>query len=149
MKVLLLSLVVIFSSNTYAQRAKKMELVTFVKEATEFAKNEGKEKACDEFTNGSKYKRGEFYIFAYDYKGTVLCHGGKKALVGKNLIDLKDKKGNLLIQELIKKAQLGSGNYKYYWEHPESKEVKLKLGYVESINKDWWIGSGIYYEEKN
>jgi signal transduction histidine kinase len=122
--------------------------VAFVKEATEFAKKSGFKKACDTFNDSDKFKRGEFYIFAYDYKGVALCHGAKKALIGKDLSGLKDKKGTAIIQEFLKNVQSGSGFVKYYWEHPSDKKLKRKLGYGEKVDDKYWIGSGIYYEER-
>ena len=149
MKKLIVSLVVLaFTTTAFAQRHKKLELVKFVKEAVEFAKKEGFEKACKEFNDGTKFKRGEYYIFAYDYKGKVLCHGAKKKLIGKDLFNFKDKKGNLLIQDLVKAAQKGGGYVKYVWPLPKSEELADKLGYAKSVDKKWWVGSGIYYKEK-
>lgn len=138
----------LFTSNIFAQRAKKMELVSFVKEAQAFAQKTDFKAACDEFTNGKKFKKGEYYIFAYDFNGVCLCHGAKASLIGKDLSNLKDKKGNEIIKDFIKGVKSGKGFTKYYWEHPIDKKVKRKLGYGQKVNDKWWIGSGIYYEEK-
>ncbi|EQC44386.1 cache domain-containing protein [Bacteriovorax sp. Seq25_V] len=148
MKKILCILLIMTATPILAQRAKKLELVSFVKEAAAFAKSNGFKKACDEFNDGSKFKRGEFYIFAYNYKGVVLCHGAKKALIGKDLLNFKDVKGTELIKDFIREIKEGNGFVKYYWDHPETKTVKRKLGYAEKINEEYWIGSGIYFEEK-
>ena len=143
--IILIITLSLLTTTSFAQRHKKLELVNFVKEAVEFAKKEGFEKACKEFISGTKFKRDEYYIFAYDYKGVVLCHGAKAELVGKNLIDFKDKKGTELIKDLIKAAQNKGGFVKYVWPVPNSEEVADKLGYALPVDEKYWLGSGIYF----
>lgn len=126
-----------------------MELVSFVKEAQAFAKSNGFEKACQTFNDTDKFKRGEYYIFAYDYKGVALCHGAKKGLIGKDPSGLKDKKGTMIIKEFLENVKSGNGFVKYYWEHPSDNKLKRKLGYGIDVDGKYWIGSGIYYEERN
>ena len=143
MKVILSLFLALASTVSFSQRHKKIELVNFVKEAVEFAKKEGFEKACNEFNDGTKFKKGEYYIFAYDYEGKVLCHGAKKKLIGKNLISFKDKKGNELIKDLIDAAKKDGGFVKYVWPLPDSADIADKLGYALPVDKKWWVGSGI------
>ena len=147
MKVILSLFLALASTVSFSQRHKKIELVNFVKEAVEFAKKEGFEKACNEFNDGPKFKKGEYYIFAYDYEGKVLCHGAKKKLIGKNLISFKDKKGNELIKDLIDAAKKDGGFVKYVWPLPDSEDIADKLGYALPVDKKWWVGSGIYYKK--
>ena len=147
MKVILSLFLALASNVSFSQRHKKIELVNFVKEAVEFAKKEGFEKACNEFNDGTKFKKGEYYIFAYDYEGKVLCHGAKKKLIGKNLISFKDKKGNELIKDLIDAAKKDGGFVKYVWPLPDSEDIADKLGYALPVDKKWWVGSGIYYKK--
>lgn len=148
MKRILIISCALLSLSTFAQRAKKVELVSFVKEAVEFTKANGFEKACAEFNDGTKFKRGEYYMFAYDFNGVVICHGAKKELIGKNLLNFKDVKGTELIKDFIREVKAGNGFVKYYWDHPESKSVKRKLGYAEAVSEKYWVGSGIYFEDK-
>lgn len=145
-KILVLFCVVLFCSSAFAQRRKKLELVKFVKEAVTFAKKAGFEKACKEFNDGKKFKRGELYIFAFDYKGNCLCHGAKKSLIGNNHFNLKGKKGVLLIQKLIKAAQAKGAYVKYMWTLPKSKTLADKLSYALPVDEKFWIGSGIYFK---
>ena len=49
------------------------ELVSFVGSAAEYAKENGKEKALQEFNNKTgSFVNDELYIFAADFKGNVL-----------------------------------------------------------------------------
>ncbi len=128
--------------------ATKADVEAFVREAVAYAKAEGKDKALAEFMNpDGRFFQGELYIFAYDYEGTVISHGAKPKLVGKNLMRLKDAKGTDVIQELSNLASQGEGWLRYYWEHPGQKKVLPKLGYVMNVDGSWWLGSGMYEDQ--
>ena len=146
-KSLALLIVLMASSSSFAQRHKRLDLVKFVKEAVTFARAQGFEKACTEFNDGKKFKRGEFYIFVYDFEGKVLCHGAKKDLIGKNLFHFKDRKGNELIKDLIKAAQSDGAFVKYVWPLPNSEVLADKVGYALPVDKKYWLGSGIYFKK--
>ncbi len=124
----------------------KAEVVAFVKSAVAYAKKNGKDKALKEFMDKKGgFIKGELYIYAYDFKGTVISHGGQPDLVGKNLIGMKDKNGVMVIQELIKLAAKDSGWLEYSWPNPvHNNDVETKLGYVEKVDDTWWLGSGMY-----
>ena len=122
------------------------DLKRFVQNAKVFIEKEGLEKACKSFsTKNSKFNKGEFYIFAYDFKGHCLCHGAKPFLVGKKLINIRDKKGKYLIQDMITMAQKDEqGFIDYYWPNPLTNKVSKKRGYILRVNQRVWIGSGYY-----
>lgn len=130
-----------------ASQARMEEVVAFVEEAVEYANASGKEAALAEFSdpNGS-FKRGELYIYAYDFTGTVLAHGGDAGLIGRNIIDYEDPNGVKVIQGLIDVARGGEGWFSYTWENPETGEQEPKLGYVMKVDDSWWLGSGTYEE---
>jgi cytochrome c len=122
------------------------DLVNFVKEAVAFVKIYGKKCALDEFkdTEGL-FNRGELYIYAYNMDGVVLSIGLNQSLIGKDMSMLKDPKGELIIQEMLKKVKSdGKGWLKYYWFHPVTKRITPKYGYFEKVDTNWWLGSGIY-----
>jgi len=126
-------------------KATKADVVKIVKSAVEFAKTKGKEAALAEFSNQQGlFNQGELYIFAYDFNGNVLAHGGNKAFIGQNLLNMKDPNGLMVIQELIKQAKKGSGWLDYMWENPQTGKVEPKVGYVMKVDDNWWLGSGIY-----
>jgi signal transduction histidine kinase len=118
----------------------------FVDEALEYARENGKEKALAEFTDQSgEFKRGELYIYAYDYDGNVLAHGGDPSLVGQDLIDYEDPEGVKVIRGLIEIARdQGAGWLSYTWENPETGEQEPKRGYVVDVDGTWFLGSGTY-----
>jgi cytochrome c len=132
--------------NSKVSKPSKADVVTFVNKAVDYAKKNGKEKALKEFMNKKgAFVKGELYIYAYDFKGTVIAHGGQPDLVGKNLIDMKDKNGVMVIQGLIKLAKSGGGWLKYLWPNPlDNNKIEPKLGYAKKVDDTWWLGSGIY-----
>jgi len=126
-------------------KATKEDVVDIVGEAVEYAKTNGKEKALAEFSNPKGlFNRGELYIFAYDFDGNVIAHGGNQAFIGQNLINMKDPNGVMVIQELIKQAKKGRGWLDYMWDNPQTGKVEPKVGYVMKVDDTWWLGSGIY-----
>lgn len=127
------------------------QMVTFVNRAAEDVKK-SRVDAFKEFNKSKeekgKYQEGELYIYAYDFAGINLAHGAKPVLIGKNLMSLKDKQGNFLIQELTEVAKKGSGFVEFFWENPTDKKlIQRKLGYVKKVDETCYVGSGIYFGE--
>jgi cytochrome c len=86
----------------------------------------------------------DLYPFVYDLKGLNVAHGARPALVGKNLITLKDQNGIYLIQEMIALAKgPGSGWVDYKWPNPITDKIEDKSSYVEKMG-DYLVGVGVY-----
>jgi len=83
----------LFKINSYSQQKyTKKDVEEFVLKALDFVKKNGKDAALKEFINPKgeflKGKNGILYIYAYDFKGIVLAHGGKPKLAGFNLLSI-------------------------------------------------------------
>jgi polar amino acid transport system substrate-binding protein len=123
------------------------DVVAFVNEALDYARNNPKEEVLAEFTDqDGKFVRGELYIYAYDYSCTVLAHGGNPSLVGQNLYNMEDANGVRVIRELAKLAEGGGGWLSYMWDNPVTGKNEPKLGYVVPVDNTWFLGSGTYPE---
>ncbi len=86
----------------------------------------------------------DLYPFIYDMNGVNVAHGARPALIGKNLIDLKDQDGTYLIREMVKIANgPGSGWIDYKWPNPITSKIEDKSSYIEKMG-DYFIGVGIY-----
>jgi signal transduction histidine kinase len=86
----------------------------------------------------------DLYPFIYTLDGTdVVAHGANSAMVGKNLIDLKDQDGKFLIRELSEVAKKGGGWVDYKWPNPITKLIEAKSSYVERMG-DFFVGVGVY-----
>ena len=88
------------------------------------------------------------YMFIYDLNGVNIVHGSNAALEGRNLIDLKDPNGVLLIRELIDAGKKGGGFVTYMWDEKTRGGLTPKLGYAAAMfNQRWIIGSGFYIDD--
>ena len=122
------------------------DVQTFVKGAVAYAKQVGKEQALAAFTAaGGDFHKGELYIYAYDYDGNVIAHGGDPSLVGKNLWKMTDPDGVKVIQRLTGLSRSGGGWLYFTWPNPATgEEQAAKLGYVLPVDGTWFLGSGTY-----
>ncbi|HYD98588.1 MAG TPA: cache domain-containing protein [Alphaproteobacteria bacterium] len=123
-----------------AEEAKAM-----VERALAAIKQNGPEAAFKQFEDPQGgFKDRDLYVFVYDMNGVNLSHGANKALIGKNLKDLKDTDGKFLIQEMIKLAAAGGDGWvDYKWQNPVSKKIEAKSSYVKGDGA-LFVGVGIY-----
>ena len=78
---------------------------------------------------GYRYNGGAGYFFAYTPEGINIAHETQN-LIGKNLIDRKDIKGNFTVKSIIQSALSGGDNVaKYYNKNPLTGEVEGKISY--------------------
>ncbi len=125
-------------------------MIGLVEEAATYGREQGAEAAFAEISNRS----GRFvdvqghYIYAYDYKGTLLAHPYLPEQIGNNLINRTDSFGMKNIQALVDTAQNGGGYVVFIWPNPDQgNRDELKIGYVLPVDDTWWVGSGIYLSE--
>lgn len=134
-----------FFEGNESAKVRREAVTPFVEEAVAYARANGKEGALAEFSDpDGSFKRGELYIYAYDFEGNVLGHGGDQTLIGKSLIDYTDPNGVKVIQGLIAVAETGQGWFTYTWNNPQTGKQEMKLGYVMKVDDTWWLGSGTY-----
>lgn len=131
----------------HAEGGSKDEAKALVEAAVEHVKQVGPEKAFKDFTTDkAKWTNKDLYVMAYDATGTCVGHGANEKLVGKNLIELKDPNGKLLVKEMTELAMgKGSGWVEYEWPHPQTKKIVSKTTYVHKLsNFNGWVGVGVY-----
>lgn len=139
--------VLIFSQNSDVLKKKAVNLV---EKGLKLFKTMDKEKAYEKINDPKGgFVDGEFYLFVLDYDGINLAHGGNINLIGKNHFGLKDSKGKLFIQELIKIVkEKGSGWVEYTWSNPTTKKIQPKMTYAKKIEgMNAFIGCGFYYNK--
>ena len=74
----------------------------------------------------------DLYVFIYDMAGVCVAHGARRALIGKNLIDIKDQDGTYLIRRMVEIANgAGSGWVDYRWPNPQTNKIEDKSSYVK------------------
>ncbi|WMW26231.1 cache domain-containing protein [Methanolobus sediminis] len=122
------------------------ELVAFVERAYEYAHVHGQEAALREFNDqNGQFVDGELYIFAYDLEGNTLALPFQPELIGTNRWNITDENGIAFIQDLAAAAKSDKGFSSYLYVDPADEfTVKQKLSYVMMVDKEWFIGAGIY-----
>jgi cytochrome c len=129
------------------QRGSSADAKQMVEHAIQHIQEVGTAKAFEDFsTPGGKWHNKDIYLFCYKMDGTNVCHGANKALIGKNLIDLKTADGQFLIKNLADIAKTkGSGWIDYQWPQPQTKKTEAKRAYVMKIpGYDGLVGAGCY-----
>jgi cytochrome c len=137
-------------SATAVEFGTKDEAIAMVKRVQEQFRKDGPEatfKAVSDKTT-KEYHDRDLYPFIYDMrgsnKGLNVAHGARPALIGKNLIDLKDQDGKYLIREMIDIANgPGSGWVDYKWPNPTTNKIEDKSSYIEKMG-DYFVGVGAY-----
>jgi len=132
-------------------------LRTYVVSAAQYAREVEPATACAVFNDPqSPLISGDWYIYAYDYEGTLLAHPYERELVGTNRIHWTSVNGLEVIRLGRDMAADGGGYILYMYPTPvPGQEINesatsayhLKLGYVTPVNDRWWIGSGLYFSD--
>ncbi|MCK5110074.1 MAG: cache domain-containing protein [Arcobacteraceae bacterium] len=140
------ALLALSASISFGATQAEMDAVkAHVNAGVEFCKKVGITACTEEFNKKeSKWVTGDMYIWANDFKGVITAHP-KKPLKGKNLWRYKDKKGNTLFADFVRKVQAdGEGWVDYVWAHPKTNKQADKTSFVKGIGGDQLIGCGIY-----
>ena len=143
---ILLAMLAAVCPSTAGEFGTRDEAVAMVKRVqAEFAKNgaDATFKAINDKSYASYHDR-DLYPFVYDMSGVCVAHGARPALIGKNLIDIKDQDGNYLIREMVDLVKgSGSGWINYKWPNPVNNKIEDKSSYVEKMG-DYLVGVGVY-----
>jgi len=123
------------------------EAVAMVKRVQEKFKKDGADatfKAVSDPFNKEFHDR-DLYAYIYTLSGLCVAHGARPALIGKNLIDIKDQGGNYLVRAHIEIAKgPGSGWVSYKWPNPLTNKIEDKISYVEKMGDNYFLGVGVY-----
>src|SRR5262249_33685628 len=124
----------------------KAEAVAMVKRVQEKFKADGADatfKAVMDKANAEFHDR-DLYAFILDMNGVSVAAGGRPALVGKNLISIRDQDGKYLVREMIEIARTqGSGWIDYKWPNPLTHKIEGKSSYIERMG-DYVVGVGVW-----
>ncbi len=123
-----------------------LEAKVMVEDAAKYMQKVDHDKAFLDFkSKDGRFQLKDLYIFVFDMDGNVLSHGAEEALIGKNMIDLKDSAGKYFVKDFIKlMEESNNGWIEYYWRNYETQKVEMKLTYLKKINENIFIGCGAY-----
>ncbi|HEV2676053.1 MAG TPA: cache domain-containing protein [Aliidongia sp.] len=105
-------------------------------------------KRLREINDAIRYDGNE-YLFVVDLTGTMVAHGVKPELEGKNMIGFQDPSGLKIFAAFIDIARRdGQGSLEYLWPKAGSDQPVPKLGYIK-LFEPWgvFIGTGIYLDD--
>ena len=127
------------------------DLVRLVEEASELVRRRGEAAFADFREDGTRWRRGETYVFVLDPDGSMLVHADR-AMEGTNQIGLTDIKGKPIVRGLLGAAtqfpDKPEGWYHYEWPVPGGLFARWKSSYVQLVaapsGKRYVIGSGVY-----
>jgi signal transduction histidine kinase len=123
-----------------------------VEEAAALIETRGAE-AFETFAKkGSRWLRGDRYLFVYDDRGTVAFHPVEPELIGQNLSRFRDIAGRPVVAWMMEIAQRpepdASGWVFYLWEGPWHTRPQWKGSYVRKAiapsGRVFLVGSGLY-----
>jgi cytochrome c len=133
-------------SPSAAEFGSKAEAVAMVKRVQAMFAKDGADATFKAVSDKSvaEFHDRDLYPFIYDMSGICVAHGARPALIGKNLIDLKDQDGKYLIREMVDIAnETGSGWIDYKWPNPLTNKIEDKSSYVEKMG-NYFVGVGVY-----
>jgi len=145
------ALVLMFVSPAMSgENATEQECVTMCKKAAQMIIDEGLDAAIVALND----PKGPFvwkdtYIFLMESDTTILrAHPMKPALIGKNLIGMRDVNGKMFFVELSNYAnsKAGQGWVEYMWPKPGEKKSSPKKTFIYKVpGLKYAVGAGIYY----
>ncbi len=128
-----------------AEKGTAKDAQDLVAKAVAYYKAEGKDKAFAAINDPKgQFAKKDLYVFVFDFNTVCLAHGANKALVGKNLKELKDSNGKQFMNEMTQDAKTkGKGWVDYQWTNPTTKKIEAKSSYYQKEG-DIYFGCGIY-----
>ncbi|MDP1726708.1 MAG: cache domain-containing protein [Bacteroidota bacterium] len=141
----------IIGCGIYSMQIHKVFIEDVVNSAAKLIADRGKEAFAQLRDKTGPFVFMNTYIFVQSPDGTELVNPAQPSLEGKNLIDLRDLKGKLVIRDQIAAAMTtGSVWLECYWYKPGDNIPALKQTYIRKVNyKDetYLVGSGLYVAE--
>jgi TRAP-type uncharacterized transport system substrate-binding protein len=134
-----------------AEFGTREEALAMVRRAQAKFKREGLEATYQAINSGSKeFNDRDLYVFSFEFSGLEHANGQVRAVVGKNILDLKDQDGKFVVQDMIAIVKsAGRGWIDYRWLNPVTKTIEDKSAYVERVGTaDIVVGVGIYRNEQ-
>lgn len=124
-------------------------VVGLVREASRIVQTRG-EAAFPEFRRtGSRWRRGETYVFVLDPSGRMMVHNDP-SMEGRDQSGLRDVNGKPIVRGLLAAATPSSpeGWYHYEWPVPGGLLPRWKSSFVKRVKapsgKEYVVGCGLY-----
>ena len=132
------------------ESATPQEVIQKVKEASEFLAKSGDEGLKEFNDSKGRWVWKDTYVWVLKCaEGTDAAHPFKPALIGKNLIGMKDPSGKLFFAEMCNVVKLEKGGWvEYMWPKVGEKTPSRKISYLLDVpGTPYEVGAGIYNED--
>jgi cytochrome c len=129
----------------YIPRASAEQAKKLLDEATQ-AVVADPEKAFAAFNDlGGKFIQDDLYVFAVGLTDVRFrAHGTMAKLIDTNGLELRDPKGNAIIQDMINIVKAKEeGQLEYVWKNPVTNHEESKHTFIRKVG-DYLIGVGYY-----
>ncbi len=102
-----------------------------------------------EIVRHQRYGTHRNYIFIMTTEGVIVLNPVKPETEGKDLLGVKDKRGNYFVQKMIDVCEKkGEGMVEYYWPKAKGEPPTLKISLVKLVpSLGWIVGTGAYVED--
>ncbi|MEZ9056893.1 methyl-accepting chemotaxis protein [Vibrio pelagius] len=126
---------------------RKKELVDILDVAISSIENESDINTVRKYLESIKYE-GDNYFFGVDTTGVSVFNGNNKELVGSDIIEFKDVKGNFVVKDIIDSTLYGDGFSYFYWHKPGHDQEFEKIAFSKYVEKfDWIVSTGVYVDD--
>jgi len=108
------------------------------------------EKRITDFLEKYRFNNGRGYFFINNMDGVNVFHPISKELMGKSLINIKDIKGQYLVQSIQNNLKSSNTAFNiFYWKKPDDKNKQYKKIVYTRIFKpyNWYVGTGEYVKD--
>ena len=121
------------------------DAVALVKRGLAYLRAQGRDRGFAEIINKQgQFTQRDLYLVVYGMDGTVYAHGANERLVGRNLLDMRDIDGHLVIRERVELARTRASFWQEYkYTNPISKRIEPKHTYCERLD-DLIVCGGVY-----
>ena len=125
------------------EMASRLEAIILVKKAVAFLKENGRNKALEEFSNPSgRFAGRNHYIFAYELNGKCVANAADRSMVGKAQIGIASRGALPGAQEQMLDPMKKEIGWQYcVFTDPVSNKSEKRIAYLEKID-DLIIGCG-------
>ncbi len=138
----------IVGSGMYNDRMEKEFVTDMIDEAAGKIEKEGKAAFEQFYDPAGPFLIKDTYVFVLDTTGKELVNPAFRNLEGRNLMDLKDTEGKLLVREMFNAVEKDTAGWvNYMWPKPGDNISTQKSTYVKKANTgDGWVlvGAGVY-----
>lgn len=136
-----LAVFMVISPVAAAEQGSLDEAKAMSEKAAALLKADGKDKAFPIFNKDAQFRDRDLYVFVIDNAGVTVSHGANAALIGKNLMEVRDPTGKQFVKEMV--GIKDKGWVDYSWQNPTTKAVEPKRSYVIRVG-DVVVGVGAY-----